>query len=581
MSNNTRKKMNTIGPNSKRCRTCFCTSNSSSSSSLVTISETEEEEQRFAEECVPRNSETTANDQDNDAVGGGWTLCPTRLSTARYGCAAVTVQDRYIVVMGGDNGLQHLASVDIIEMTDDINNNKDNKMQLQFSLNCSLGPCLNIPRAFFGAAVMFGPSSNQPQPQDKNYKNKGYETEDTSSARGCIVLPHILVVGGVDDQWNRLDSVESLACDWMLSKESKPEITTTTTATTVSSDSTLSSWKIPQENKKGIVNSNYKNNSYEWRSPLNDKYHYFFQQESPEGEDEHNYYNDATSCSSSGEEAVAIAAAVNASAALSLSAAATSSSSFSSLSSSSSSSLSSLSSLSTSSSSSSHLSSSSSWSFRHDLQLPSGGRWGHGVACIAAGGNGGSLQTNHHCLVVVAGGFGGGASTVQVLDPQRGRVWQLPNLSIPQYVCSLVALKSSSPSRQHQQRLLVLGGCDGQSTLESVQSLSIVELSLSGIQSKRRELQAQYQLLMQLQQYRERTNSVSNNGDERTQLSLREAPLHHSAERRRRSPDEFMSTKTLAERLQANIAWQERLGRQWNTLIYDMLLRQGHQPALT
>ena len=43
-----------------------------------------------------------------------WTTLNCRLTTARNGCSAAAVHDRYIIVMGGYNG-NFLSSVDIID----------------------------------------------------------------------------------------------------------------------------------------------------------------------------------------------------------------------------------------------------------------------------------------------------------------------------------------------------------------------------------------------------------------------------------------------------------------------------------
>ena len=105
-------------------------------------------------------------------------------------------------------------------------------------------------------------------------------------------------------------------------------------------------------------------------------------------------------------------------------------------------------------------SSSSSWTLQTNLCL-STARGGHSICSIGT------------CLVV-AGGIVGGrlSSSVEIVDPQRGVVWRLPDLTVARYGCSLLSLST--------QDLLVLGGS---STQDSMESLSFVALSLFGMES--------------------------------------------------------------------------------------------------
>ena len=86
------------------------------------------------------------------------------MSTSRYACAAVVVHDRYIVIMGGDNDSKVLSTVDVLDT-------------LQNKIVPLSGLTMNSPRCYFGAAV---------------------------------VGNSIYAVGGLNNNWNRLDSVEVL-----------------------------------------------------------------------------------------------------------------------------------------------------------------------------------------------------------------------------------------------------------------------------------------------------------------------------------------------------------------------------------
>ena len=67
-----------------------------------------------------------------------WTTLTCRLSTPRWGCGAVAVHNRYIVVMGGYNG-RYLSSVDIIDTRNH---------------TVSVGPSMNVPRFCCASAVI-------------------------------------------------------------------------------------------------------------------------------------------------------------------------------------------------------------------------------------------------------------------------------------------------------------------------------------------------------------------------------------------------------------------------------------------
>ena len=114
-----------------------------------------------------------------------WTRLQCRLSSPRSQCAAVVVHNRYIVILGGSNGMrQDLSSVDILDTAPPHNNNNSNGEPTIVA-----GPSMNSRRYAFGAAVMdnhifvVGGYVNdrrstsvqsllfQQQPQDKDHTN--------------------------------------------------------------------------------------------------------------------------------------------------------------------------------------------------------------------------------------------------------------------------------------------------------------------------------------------------------------------------------------------------------------------------
>ena len=68
-----------------------------------------------------------------------WTTLKCRLSMGRYGCCAVTVKNRYIVVLGGWDGGHRLSSVDIIDTSNH---------------TVIAGPSMNVPRIWCASAVV-------------------------------------------------------------------------------------------------------------------------------------------------------------------------------------------------------------------------------------------------------------------------------------------------------------------------------------------------------------------------------------------------------------------------------------------
>ena len=90
--------------------------------------------------------ETSTTRQDNSQ----WTRLQCRLSSPRQACAAVVVHNRYIVILGGDNGMDHhLSSVDVLDTAPPHNNNNNNGEPTIVA-----GPSMNSSRSYFGAAVI-------------------------------------------------------------------------------------------------------------------------------------------------------------------------------------------------------------------------------------------------------------------------------------------------------------------------------------------------------------------------------------------------------------------------------------------
>ena len=83
-----------------------------------------------------------------------WTRLQCRLSSPRMKCAAVVVHNRYVVILGGINGIpglgQVLSSVDIMDTAPPHNNNNDNNGEPTIVA----GPSMNSTRCAFGAAVV-------------------------------------------------------------------------------------------------------------------------------------------------------------------------------------------------------------------------------------------------------------------------------------------------------------------------------------------------------------------------------------------------------------------------------------------
>ena len=119
-----------------------------------------------------------------------WTTLNCRLSTGRYGCCAVAVHNRYIVVIGGCN-IRYLSSVEINDTT--------NHTVIE-------GPSMNVHR---------------------------------SSCSSAVVGHRIFVVGGYNNNHGNLDSVEYL--DFTVPSENE-ETKVETAASVTYSSSSSSSW---------------------------------------------------------------------------------------------------------------------------------------------------------------------------------------------------------------------------------------------------------------------------------------------------------------------------------------------------
>ena len=78
-----------------------------------------------------------------------WTRLQCRLLSPRRECAAVVVQNRYVVILGGDTVMgQDLSSVDIMDTAPPHNNNDNGEPMIV------AGPSMNSTRCAFGAAVV-------------------------------------------------------------------------------------------------------------------------------------------------------------------------------------------------------------------------------------------------------------------------------------------------------------------------------------------------------------------------------------------------------------------------------------------
>ena len=143
--------------------------------------------------------ETSTTRQDNSQ----WTRLQCRLSSPRPACAAVVVQNRYIVILGGSSDRQGLSSVDILDTAPHHNNNNNGEPTIV------AGPSMNSSRSYFGAAVMDNriyvvggfvnemPSTSvesllfQQEPLDKDHTNSNSNARCLFSNSSWRVEPHL------------------------------------------------------------------------------------------------------------------------------------------------------------------------------------------------------------------------------------------------------------------------------------------------------------------------------------------------------------------------------------------------------
>ena len=159
---------------------------------------------------------TTTRQNNNNARQ--WTRLSCRLSSPRFGCAAVVVQDRYIVIMGGHNGKSHISCVDILDIAPPPYNKKNNKNNNNKNNNKNrepiivAGPNMNSTRYAFGAGVInnrifvVGGMVNgndstsvesllfhhkqQPQRQEDKEDNNTSSTSSINGSCGSMVFPN-------------------------------------------------------------------------------------------------------------------------------------------------------------------------------------------------------------------------------------------------------------------------------------------------------------------------------------------------------------------------------------------------------
>ena len=138
-----------------------------------------------------------------------WTRLQCRLSSPRRACAAVVVHNRYIVILGGLNGMrQDLSSVDIMDTAPPHNNNNNND---NGEPTIVAGPSMNSTRSYFGAAVVDNrifvvagyvndrPSTlvesllfqQQPQDKDKDHTNSNSNVTCTFPNSSWRMEPHL------------------------------------------------------------------------------------------------------------------------------------------------------------------------------------------------------------------------------------------------------------------------------------------------------------------------------------------------------------------------------------------------------
>ena len=89
-------------------------------------------------ERIDANNMVQSSFRTSTTYESHWTTLTCRLSTQKYGCCAVAVHNRYIVIMGGYND-RYLSSVDIIDTRNH---------------TVTAGPNMTVPRSYCASAVI-------------------------------------------------------------------------------------------------------------------------------------------------------------------------------------------------------------------------------------------------------------------------------------------------------------------------------------------------------------------------------------------------------------------------------------------
>ena len=134
-------------------------------------------------ECLP------AQQLFQESPTASWQPLNTRLSSPRWGCAAVVVSSSkhhsYICVMGGNSGMNPLASMDICQLITP--QSDDDSVPRAVAITVTPGPSMQVARWYGGAAAIRHSSSSS-------------TTTRTS----------VYMVGGVDENGIRSNTVECL-----------------------------------------------------------------------------------------------------------------------------------------------------------------------------------------------------------------------------------------------------------------------------------------------------------------------------------------------------------------------------------
>ena len=173
-------------------------------------------------ESIPVSSlletmETSTTTRQNNSQ---WTRLQCHLSSPRKKCAVAVVHNRYVVILGGLNGIQDLSSVDIMDTAPHHNNNNGEPTIVAGPHHNNnngeptivAGPSMTWSRFAFGAAVMdncifvvggyvnYGRSTSvesllfqqQPQDKDKDHTNSNSNLSCMLPNSSWRVEPHTL-----------------------------------------------------------------------------------------------------------------------------------------------------------------------------------------------------------------------------------------------------------------------------------------------------------------------------------------------------------------------------------------------------